>query len=156
MHGPHETCLTERSRPIGQPLYQCDARQRPGATLVAQASRLPLSRSGLSRTEVIIAVCVVALLAANALPALQSVREAARRQQCRSNLRALGAGLHAYHDTYSCLPPACFWNDAERIIDADRRPMRSPDTVKASRANWVQLLLPALGRDDVSRQFDDR
>jgi len=110
-------------------------------------------RDGLSRVEALILLVIVVLLTASALPALQSVREIARRHQCVANLRNLGVALHAYHDTYACLPPACFWNDAEMIIDPDRRPMRSPDTVKSSRANWVQLLLPYFGCDDLWRQF---
>ena len=63
-------------------------------------------RQGFTLIELLVVIAIIAILVALLLPAVQQAREAARRSQCKSNLKQFGIGLHNYHDVHSILPKA--------------------------------------------------
>jgi prepilin-type N-terminal cleavage/methylation domain-containing protein len=102
-------------------------------------------RPGFTLIELVVVLGVIALIVALLLPEVtRSARPAARRTQCRNNLKQIGLALHNYHDQYGTLPPAY-------TVDAEGRPLHS----------WRTLLLPYLDqaplyeRIDLSKPWDD-
>lgn len=65
-----------------------------------------LRRRGFTLIELLVVIAIIAVLIALLLPAVQQAREAARRTQCKNNMKQLGLALHNYESSVTKFPPS--------------------------------------------------
>jgi len=110
---------------------------------IRRPAQPPTRLTGFTLIELLVVIAIIAILVALLLPAVQQAREAARRSQCKNNLKQIGLALHNYHSTFRCFP--------QGYIDGDT--VRN-GSVQDGGWGWQTHLLPSLEQSNVYDQLD--
>lgn len=113
-------------------------------------------RFGFTLIELLVVIAIISLLIALLLPAVQHAREAARRTQCKNNLKQLGIALHNYHDTHRAFPAGYY---SYGTTDGSAPPSARIDPLTWDAApgwGWSFSLLPFMEQGNVFKRIDSR
>jgi prepilin-type N-terminal cleavage/methylation domain-containing protein len=107
-------------------------------------------RRAFTLIELLVVIAIIAILVALLLPAVQQAREAARRSQCKSNLKQIGIALHNYHDTFNVLPPS----HVHSISGGATNGNNGQTWTNTAKGSWMVMILPYVDQAPLYNQID--
>lgn len=99
---------------------------------------------GFTLIELLVVIAIIAVLIALLLPAVQQAREAARRTQCKNNLKQIGLAFHNYHEVYGAFP-----KPAMVTLDVSTGKLRIGQSI-----SWGTAILPYIDQSPVYNQYN--
>jgi prepilin-type N-terminal cleavage/methylation domain-containing protein len=103
-------------------------------------------KQGFTLIELVVVISVITVLVGLLFPAVQQVREAARRSTCRNNLKQMGLALSDYESVNRVLPPSCTGDMAYGVW--------YPNPAQFRLQSWTTMLLPFLDQKDLWNEID--
>jgi prepilin-type N-terminal cleavage/methylation domain-containing protein len=101
-------------------------------------------KHGFTLIELLVVIAIIAILIALLLPAVQQAREAARRTQCRNNLKQMGLAVHNYLDAFGATP----------LHEHRTAYEYSPFYGRAGRKSWYCGILPYVDQSPAYNQLN--
>ncbi|WP_166832095.1 DUF1559 domain-containing protein [Thalassoroseus pseudoceratinae] len=118
------------------------------------------SRRGFTLIELLVVIAIIAILIALLLPAVQQAREAARRTECKNNLKQIGLAMHTFHDTYKHFPaginiPIASTSGAVYPTNSLHTSGKIPAPPFPDQyGSWLAYILPFMEQANITNQYD--
>lgn len=106
-----------------------------------QSDKIGTGRDAFSLVELLTVIAIIGVLIGLLLPAIQSVRESARRTLCSNRLRQVGLGLQNYHSSFGRFP----------VGGVEWRPWNNSTNRQLA---WSAYLLPFIEQTSVFERLD--
>lgn len=104
---------------------------------------------GFTLIELLVVIAIIAILIALLLPAVQQAREAARRTQCKNNMKQIGLAMHNYHDVYNTFPPGAVANRDQNVSGSATNTANFQPSVWS----WGAMILPYIDQAPLYSQL---
>src|SRR6478609_6920820 len=123
----------------------------PGPAHERIGQRPQAQRYGFTLIELLVVISIIGILVALLLPAVQSVRESARRTQCMNNLKQIGLAFHNHHDTFNWFPSGGLsWPSDRNYVSGSN----TPEGAKAQNWGWAYQILPFIEQRNLWENTD--
>ena len=107
------------------------------------------SRRAFTLVELLVVIAIIGILIGMLLPAVQQVREAARRVTCMNNLRQTGLAALNYESSFQQLPPGVNYNgNAWRTRGLPISP-RPSNPILGQQIGWGVYILPFAEQNNI-------
>lgn len=109
-------------------------------------NRSATSCRGFTLVELLVVIAIIGVLVALLLPAIQAAREAARRTQCKNNLKQIGIATQNFADSYKYFPLGGVgpWPTFDFYFTGGK-----PNGPKEQGLGWAYQLLPYMEQSNV-------
>ena len=108
-------------------------------------------RTGFTLVELLVVIAIIGTLMGLLLPAVQSAREAGRRNTCMNNLKQLGTAITAFDAAKGMIPG---WRNAHPNSTVAALANSANGTYSYATISWPVAILPNIERRDVYRLWE--
>ena len=123
-------------------LHQANLTRKEPMKQRLQASLRNRFHRGFTLVELLVVIAIIGILVGLLLPAVQMIREAARRTACKNNLRQIGLALLNYESAHQYFPPGQTWSATKEV---------NPNRIGYS---WFVQTLPFIEQGNIEEDID--